>query len=369
MNWKACKNILCIRADNMGDVIMSTPAFRALKETFGCRITLLTSTMGSLITPFIKEIDETIVFDLPWVKTNNAIQSKECFELIEKLKNYQFDAAIIFTVYSQNPLPSALLAYMANIPLRLAYCRENPYALLTDWVPDKEPYSFIQHQVKRDLNLVKSIGAVTNNEHLSICFNENVFETAKEKLKEIGFNQNKKFIIAHAGVSEIKREYPEAFWIDAINILQQQTDLQIVLTGTANEKPLTKRIQQATGENVFNAAGILNIEEFIAVIAHAELIISVNTATVHLAAALNKPVIVLYALTNPQHTPWLTKNIVLPFSVSEKLKSKNEVIEFVNQSYFNKHVDYPSPFTVAENVLMLINKKYIQPATQLIIST
>ena len=369
MDWKKCKNILCIRADNMGDVIMSTPAFRALKESFGCRLTLLTSKMGSLIAPFIKEIDETIVFDLPWMKTNNFILSEECFTLVEKLKSFQFDAVIIFTVYSQSPLPSALIAYLANISLRLAYCRENPYELLTDWIPDKEPYSFIQHQVKRDLNLVKAIGAVINDEHLSICFNKNIFETAAKKLKAIGFRQNKKFIIAHAGVSEIKREYPEAFWIDAINILQQQTELQILLTGTENEKPLIQRIQRATGENVFNAAGILNIEEFIAAISHSELIISVNTATVHIAAALNKPVIVLYALTNPQHTPWLTKNIVLPFSVPEKLKSKNEVIEFVNQSYFNKHIDYPSPFTVAENILMLMNKKHIQPVTQLILST
>ena len=369
MNWKECKNILCIRADNMGDVIMSTPAFRALKETFDCRLTLLTSKMGSLIAPFIKEIDETILFDFPWVKTNNSIQSEECLALVKKLKSFQFDAVVIFTVYSQNPLPSALITYLANIPLRLAYCRENPYELLTDWIPDKEPYSFIQHQVTRDLNLVKSIGAVTDNEHLSICFDENAFKTAVEKLKAIGFNQNKKFIIAHAGVSEIKREYPEGFWIDTINIFQQQTGLQILLTGTENEKPLTQRIHRATGENVFNVARLLSIEEFIAVIAHSKLVISVNTATVHIAAALNKPVVVLYALTNPQHTPWLTKNIVLPFSVPEKLKSKNEVIEFVNQSCFNKYVDYPSPFTVAENALVLMNKKYIERATQLIVST
>ncbi|HYJ63246.1 MAG TPA: hypothetical protein VEV62_05850, partial [Parafilimonas sp.] len=59
----------------------------------------------------------------------------------------------------------------------------------------------------------------------------------------------------------------------------------------------------------------------------------------------------------------------LPFSVPEKLKSKNEVIEFVNQSCFNKYVDYPSPFTVAENALVLMNKKYIERATQLIVST
>jgi ADP-heptose:LPS heptosyltransferase len=161
----------------MGDVIMSSPAFRALKETFDCRLTVLTSSMGSLITPFIKEIDETIVFDLPWIKTNNEIISEKCFALIEKLKTYHFDAAIIFTVYSQNPLPTALLAYMANIPLRLAYCRENPYALLTHWIPDKEPYSFIQHQVERDLHLVKHMGATTGDDKLHLQFSENDYTT------------------------------------------------------------------------------------------------------------------------------------------------------------------------------------------------
>ena len=48
---------------------MSSPAIRALKETFNSRITLLTSKMGNLIAPFIDVIDETIVADLPWIKT------------------------------------------------------------------------------------------------------------------------------------------------------------------------------------------------------------------------------------------------------------------------------------------------------------
>src|ERR1044071_6976825 len=108
--WADCKNILCIRADNMGDILMTTPALKALKETFGCRITVLTSTMGNLITPFISCIDEVIVYDLPWVKTNAIVNGEALFPLIEQIKNYRFDAAIIFTVYSQNPLPSAMLA-------------------------------------------------------------------------------------------------------------------------------------------------------------------------------------------------------------------------------------------------------------------
>ena len=368
MKWKTCKNILCIRADNMGDVIMSTPAFRALKETFGCRLTLLTSKMGSVITPFIKEIDETIVFDLPWIKSNNSIQSTECMQLIEKLKSYQFDGAIIFTVYSQNPLASALITYFANIPLRLAYCRENPYELLTDWIPDKEPYSVILHQVKRDLNLVQFIGAAPANEHLSLQYNQDAFKTALEKLSNVGFDKNKKYIVAHAGVSELKREYPASYWSEALSIFKEQADIQIILTGNKNEYALAQSIQQQVGDKVFCAAGLLNIREFIAVIAHASLIITVNTATVHIAAALSKPVIVLYALTNPQHTPWLTDNIVLPYSVPQQLKSKNEVIQFVDQTCFKEHIDLPSPIALAENALMLLKGKKIT-ASPVIIST
>ena len=64
-DWMGCKKILCIRPDNMGDLIMSAPAIRALKETFGCTITLLTSSMAAGIVPFLPEIDELMVFDAP----------------------------------------------------------------------------------------------------------------------------------------------------------------------------------------------------------------------------------------------------------------------------------------------------------------
>lgn len=344
----------------MGDVIMTTPALRALKETFDCRITLLTSKMGSLITPFIKEIDETIIADLPWIKSKKTFDHIGCFELTEKIRTCKFDAAIIFTVYSQSPLPSAMLCYMANIPLRLAYCRENPYHLLTDWIPDKEPYSGIKHQVKRDLNLVKNIGAETTDEHLSVHFNEHVYYDALTKLSNIGFDAEKAFIIAHPGVSDEKRVYPTSSWIKSLRSIKEKADIQILLTGSKSENALTETIQQAAGDNVFSVAKLLSLEESIALIANSALVISVNTSATHIAAAFKKPVVVLYAQTNPQHTPWLTKSIVLPFSVPQQLKSKNEVVGFVDQSYYKKYIDYPSPSKVEAAVLNLLEESTIK---------
>ncbi len=353
-NWHTCKRILCIRPDNMGDVIMMGPALRALKETLGCKITLLTSHMGSVITPHIPYIDGTVIYDVPWVKGNNAIDAEGCVELIEKLKTLRFDGAIIFTVYSQNPLPSAMLAYMASIPLRLAYCRENPYGLLTDWIPDKEPYSFVQHQVKRDLNLVRHIGTITNEEHLSLHFDEKALATVKTKLQSAGVDVNRPWIIMHPGVSEIKREYPFELWVETAKRFHQHTGKQILITGSANEKLLADNITQAADEGMFSVAGLFSIEEFISLIAHTQLVISVNTATVHIAAATNTPSVVLYALTNPQHTPWKAPHAVLPYSVKHKLQSKNEVIHYVNKTHFNKTIPYPSPEQIVQQALQLL---------------
>ncbi len=353
--WKNCKNILCIRADNMGDLLMSSPAIRALKETFNCKITLLASAMGSMIAPFIDEIDETIVADLPWVKTKQPADENALSALIERIRSYQFDAAVIFTVYSQNPLPAAMLTYMAGIPRRLAYCRENPYYLLTDWIVEKEPYAFIQHQVNRDLNLVKMISAETEGHHIKISFSESSAVRVLKKLSGAGIDTAKNWLILHPGVSEKKREYPVEKWIEAGKLLRDHLSFQIIITGAETEKDLCQKIAGGIGKNAFSFAGLLSVEEFIALISQSPLVISVNTATAHIAAATQTPVIVLYALTNPQHTPWKVASAVLFFSVKEDMRSKNEVVNYVNQKLMNQTTEAPSPSTILKEAEKLLN--------------
>lgn len=342
-DWKDCKNILVIRADNMGDLLMSSPAINALKQSFDCRLTLLTSEMGNVIAPFIPGIDETIVANVPWVKTKKPADENALIDLIQKLRSFEFDAAIIFTVYSQNPLPAAMLAFLAGIPKRLAYCRENPYSLLTNWQVEKEPYSFIQHQVKRDLQLVESVGATTKDTRLRINVSENAKKKALEKLLDLGLNPQKDWIIMHPGVSELKREYPVEKWIHTGKMLRDQLGFQLIITGSKDEKSLTEKIQSGIGNYAVSAAGFFSMEEFIALISLAPMVISVNTGTVHIAAATQTPVIVLYALTNPQHTPWKVPSKTLYFSVKDELQSRNEIVNFVSANIMEKNVGEPAP--------------------------
>src|SRR5205085_3962758 len=71
----------------------------------------------------------------------------------------RFDAAVVFTPSGQSALPAAMLCRLAGIPLRLAHCRDDPGALLSDWVRDSEgAVGGTRHEVLRQLALVERVG-------------------------------------------------------------------------------------------------------------------------------------------------------------------------------------------------------------------
>ncbi len=359
MEWYACQKILCIRADNMGDVLMSSPAFRAIKESFKCEITLLTSSKGAEIGRLIPEIDHLMCFDFPWVQVSKASKSVEVLAIIAEIKQRGFDGCIVLSVYSQNSLPAALVAYLAEIPLRLAYCRENPYALLTHWVPDKEPYSYILHQVKRDLKLVNSIGAKTENQRLSLQANE---VDVVDKLQTCMGCVPNCFFVFHAGVSEQKRRYPVDNWIKLGKAVYKEFQIPILLTGSEDEIDMNQEITSKIGKGAISVAGLLTLEEVAWLIGRAQALISVNTGTVHIAAAMQTPVLVLYAQTNPQHSPWMVIHKCLEYSIPDSLKSQNEIIRFVNGACYRTSVPVPS----SEIVLAALKELLCQVKNQII---
>lgn len=152
--WLMAERILCVRLDLPEDVMRTAPAIRALKTAPGRRVTLLTSRSSAGVVEQVPEIDGVVVYEAPWALSVPRQNSSADLAMVERLKLAQFDAAVIFTSYGQSPLPAALLCYLAEIPLRLAHCREHPYHLLTHWVSEpQEPGDDVQ----RHLALVAAV--------------------------------------------------------------------------------------------------------------------------------------------------------------------------------------------------------------------
>lgn len=311
--WKHARRLLAIRVDNMGDVLMTSPALAAIKQTLpAAHLTLMTSPGGAAATPHLPFIDATIGVRAPWVKHPEGAVPTEPEALAAEMSRGEFDAAIIFTTYTQSALPAAMLALLAQIPLRLAYARENPYALLTHWVPESEP-ALVRHEVERQLALVASVGFTTSDARLRFRLRDDDVESIHVRLAEAGIDTRRPFIVVHPGASAPSRRYPPERFGAAVKLIGQRLPLPVVFTGDADEAQLVDIARRHSGSEVRTASlvGALSLGELAAVIGKSALLICNNSGPAHIAAALRIPVVDLYALTNPQHTPWRTASRVL----------------------------------------------------------
>lgn len=322
--WRDARNILCVRLDTLGDVLMTGPAIRALKYSVpGRRATLLTSASGAEAGRLLPEVDEVLVYHAPWMKTEHTSRgAEEDVRFIQWLRAKAFDAAAVFTVYSQNPLPAALLCYLAGIPLRLAHCRENPYHLLTQWVKEPEPQTVVRHEVQRQLDLVRSVGARAAERRLAVSIPAGAVGAVDALLND-RINMTKPWIVIHPGATAASRRYPPEGFAAVAGRLAGDHGFQILFTGTMSERELIATVQRHMGVSSVSLAGALSLGELAALLSKAPLLVSNNTGTVHLAAAVGTPVVVLYALTNPQHTPWMVPCRVLYHDVPCKFCYKS----------------------------------------------
>ncbi len=316
MSWQDARKLLCIRLDTMGDVLMSGPAMDALRHSLpGASLTLLTSLSGAAIARMMPQVDGVIVYEAPWMKaTAPRASGAPDLEMAAALRRRRFDAAVIFTVYSQNPLPAAFLCHLAGIPLRLAHCRENPYQLLTSWVRETEPEGGVRHEVRRQLDLVKSVGCETPDERMRLCVPAAVRERVRLRLGRMGIGPGSRWVMVHPGATAASRRYPPEGFAEVARALVER-GCRVVFTGVWQERELVESIRAAAGAGTVSLAGVLNLEELTALVSLAPLLVSNNTGPVHIAAALGTPVVDIYALTNPQHTPWMTPQRVLTHDV------------------------------------------------------
>lgn len=304
--WAQARRILAVRLDNLGDVLLTSPAIRALKAgARDRRVTLLASPAGAQVARHVPELDTALVYDAPWMPAHNArpgsngADRSADMRMIGTLRGLGFDAAVIFTAYSQSALPAALLCTLAGIALRLAHCRENPYGLLTDWRADPEPHALLRHEVRRQLDLVAQVGCTTADERLSFHVQPRERAAGLQRLERAGIDPRQRFVVVHAGASAASRRYPHEHFVSALTALaSNEPALQFVLTGSSAEAELAEWIRaRVAAARAVSLAGTLSLAELGAVLEAAALLISNDAGPVHIAAAMGTPVVDIDALT------------------------------------------------------------------------
>jgi ADP-heptose:LPS heptosyltransferase len=295
-DWREARNILVVRPDNIGDVIMLGPALRAIKQaTPSARLTLLASPAGSSAAPLLPWIDDVIVWRSVWQDAHGRVPFDPARErdLIERLAARRFDAALIFTSFSQTPHVPGYVCYLAGIPLRAGESKEFGGSVLTTELrgaPDE------MQQAERNLRLVEALGYPVTNRRLAVALTPDDRAAADLLLADIGFDPEQSFILIHPGASAAARRYPPERFGDVAQLLRH-AGRQVLLTGVEREAELL----EASASHAPGVPCLIDqttLAQYAALIARASLVICGNTLPLHLADALGTPLVVLYSGTD-----------------------------------------------------------------------
>jgi lipopolysaccharide heptosyltransferase II len=306
--WRAARRILAVRLDNLGDVLLTTPALHAIKESLpGVHLALLASPVGAQAAWLNPDIDEVIVHQAPWMDPWQTLpqDSKREQRIIRALRQRQFGGSIIFTSFRQSSLPAAYLCYLADIPLRLAASIDGPGSLLTTrHRHDEYPPGHIPHEVLRGLDLVGAVGLSTNC--LDLVLQVPLASRLDAARRLAAANTHRPVVVLHPGCSMPARTYPWEMYAAVADLLIERLGATVVLTGSEEERDLVAQLRQRMRHTALDFSGSLPFATLCALIQAADLTVTNNTGPMHIAAAVKTPVVSLFALTNPpeQWGPW-----------------------------------------------------------------
>jgi ADP-heptose:LPS heptosyltransferase len=303
--WRDVRRMLAVRLDNLGDVLVTTPAIHAMRESLpNAAITLLASPVGAQAGRLNPDVADVLVYNAPWMDPWSRLPLDPAREMqaIAQLRAGRYDAAVIFSSFRQSPLPAAYLCYLAGIPLRLAASIDGPGSLLT--TRHRHPERMM-HEVERGLDLVAAVGMHTSDDRLVL----RVPNEARGEIDGLVAIQ-RPLVVVHPGCSMPARTYPWEQYVEVIDILVRDLGAHVVLTGGDDERPLIDAIlawvHPWNRTQVTAAAGSLAFPAFCALVEAADAVVTNNTGPMHMSAALGAPVVALFALTNPpeQWGPW-----------------------------------------------------------------
>jgi heptosyltransferase II len=284
--------ILVVNVNWMGDVIFSSPIFKALKTAYP------QSSVSCLAVPRVKEvleritdIDEVILYDEKGRHRNPLALIKLIYEL--RCKNFN----IVFLLHRS--LTRALLVFLTGIPERVGYDTKGRGIFLTHKV---KPLKGVRHRSDYYLNVLESFGIRIDDRTTTL----NASEAAQADLKTISGTHNIRdedyLIIVHPGGNwDLKRWPPENVAL-LIDHLMADLHAKVIVTGASQDTALTNVITRFLKSDPIILTGRTNLKELMALMHRADLVISADSGPLHLANSLGTEVVGIFGPTRPEIT-------------------------------------------------------------------
>lgn len=321
INPRLIKNILVVRTDRFGEFLLNIPAMRALKETFtGAKLI-------AVVNPYVSELAGAVPFIGEVIEWQDKMHSLlQRLKLLGLLKNKNIDMALML-----NPSREFnILAFLAGVPIRAGYDRKCSFFLTLKMKDEKHLGK--KHEVEYNLDLIKLVGANTQDLSLSLKIDDGMMKAMSDaySLRPDSF-----FIAIHPWTSDPVKQWPLENFKELAKEILRNTGLKVIIVGGKEE--LNKGRELFAGLGVIDLTGRTSLLQLGAVLKICKLLISGDSGPVHLASALGIPVLALFRNDLPGKTakrwgPWgkghliIERNCLSDIKVDEVFEKAKEMI-------------------------------------------
>ncbi len=289
------QSFLLIQLGDIGDVVLTLPSVQALRTAYP----------ESRIVVCVREKARDIMTDCPWaddvvvVTKNPNGNEKALWKTLDRhrkwftdLRRRHFDVAVDFRTGTRG----AIIAFLSGARHRIGRFAEDGglwrnrlFHTLVDPPGERNQYA-VQH----NLNILKPLGIDGSPPQLILPLPEYRLMQAGRLLQNIGLSSGSPFVVFHPFSLWAYKEWTIAAGARLIDAITEKTGLSVVITGAPEERERAERLVRTCSSRPLNLAGKTTVGELGGVLKLAACFIGVDTAALHIAAAVDTPTIGLF---------------------------------------------------------------------------
>lgn len=292
------RRILVIKPDHLGDVLLLTPALRALRQHMPhAHIALMIGPWSRQVVAHNPDPDALICFPFPGFTRQPKARMRDPYLLLFKtallLRAGRFDAAVIAR---DDHWWGALLAALAGIPSRIGY----DVATVRPFLTTALPHNPAQHVTMQGLELIAGLIGHPIEERPATRppLDDNDREWATQRLSECELDGTP-IVAIHPGTGGESKLWIGHRWTEVANALAKR-GYRVLLTGGPGEQALVDQIAGRTTQPPVTLVGAATVGQLAAIYERCELVVGVDSGPLHLAASVGVPTVTLFGPSDPQ---------------------------------------------------------------------
>ena len=289
--------ILLLQLKRIGDLILTTPAIRCLREE------LPDARLALIVDSSCAELLGSIAVDERWVyKKGGGLRGLAGWGPNAWLKQSLFAFGADWVLDFTGTDRSAFLSTVSFSRRRVTFQRFKKKPLrkysYTDFVKSSVSE---RHTADHYTDLLEPLGVKREGVALDLRLREEDFERARALLANAGVGDA--YVVVHAGAARREKYWLPERWADIVRFLHAEFGLVSILTGSQDpeEREHLSKIKSALRCDCIDVSGKTDLLGLAAIIKGARLLCGVDTAAMHLADAMKTPSLVLFGPTNPYH--------------------------------------------------------------------